>query len=74
MARTVNKEALDQKIAKAQDDVLKAKKRYDAAAENLRLLLEKREAIRNDELIKAVGKSERSYEEIMEFLQGGSEE
>lgn len=72
MARTTSKDALDIKITKAQEQVSRTKKQYDAALANLSDLLDKREALRRDELIKAMLKSERSYEEILEFLDTGS--
>lgn len=72
MARTTSKDALDIKITKAQEQVSRTKKQYDAALANLSDLLDKREALHRDELIKAMLKSERSYEEILEFLDTGS--
>ena len=43
MAREINAELLDTKIEKAQQDLVKAKHRYDAAAATLKDLLDKRE-------------------------------
>ena len=40
-------EALDEKIEKAEADVIAAKKKYDQATANLKELLDKRDAIRN---------------------------
>lgn len=37
---------------------------------NLQKLLEKRDALRNEELLSAVAKSARSYDEIMQYLSG----
>ena len=64
MARTrkTSKEALEEKIKKAEADVIVAKKKYD-----------KRDAIRKEEILSAVVKSGRSYEEIMNFLNAGSD-
>ena len=45
-----------------------AKKRYDHATAVLKELLDKRDAIRKDEILSAIVKSGRSYEEIMNFL------
>ena len=59
---------LDEKIEKAQDAVEKAKVRYDAAVKELRVLLEKKDAQRKQELLKAVENSPRSFDEIMAFL------
>ena len=57
-----------EKIEKAEADVIAAKKKYDQATANLKELLDKRDAIRKDEILSAIVKSGRSYEEIMNFL------
>ena len=44
--RQITAEALDEKISKAQDKLVATKKAYDEAAQELRNLLEKRDAIR----------------------------
>ena len=67
------KEALEEKIEKAEADVIAAKKKYDQATANLKELLDKRDAIRKEEILSAVVKSGRSYEEIMNFLNAGSD-
>ena len=71
MARTrkTSIEALEEKIEKAEKDVITAKKKYDEATANLKQLLDKRDALRKEELIVAVTKSSRSYEEILAFLE-----
>ena len=56
---------------KAEADVIAAKKKYDQATANLKELLDKRDAIRKEEILSAVVKSGRSYEEIMNFLNAG---
>ena len=68
MARMTSMEALDAKIEKAQAQVSKTKKQYDAAVAALSDLLDKRDALRRDELVKAIMKSERTYEEVLTFL------
>ena len=76
MARTrkTSKEALEEKIEKAEADVIAVKKKYDQAAANLKELLDKRDAIRKEEILSAVVKNEwQSYEEIMNFLNVGSD-
>ena len=76
MARTrkTSKEALEKKIKKAEADVIAAKKKYDQATANLKELLDKRDAIRKEEILSAVVKNEwQSYEEIMNFLNVGSD-
>ncbi|WP_230397661.1 hypothetical protein [Novisyntrophococcus fermenticellae] len=66
--RKNSKDALDEKIEKADADVIATKKKHDDATANLKQLLNKRDAIRKEELIAAVEKSGRSYEEILAFL------
>lgn len=67
--RKTSIEALEEKIEKAEKDVITAKKKYDEATANLKQLLDKRDALRKEELIAAVTKSSRSYEEILAFLE-----
>lgn len=69
MAREMNASLLDAKIEKAQDDLVKAKHRYDTVAATLKNLLDKRDALRQKKLLDAIAKSGRSYEEIMLYLQ-----
>lgn len=69
-----SREALDQKIEKAEVDVVLSKKRYDHVTAVLKALLDKRDAIRKDEILSAIVKSGRSYEEIMSFLNVGETE
>ena len=67
-------EALEEKIEKAEADVIAVKKKYDQATANLKELLDKRDAIRKEEILSAVVKNEwQSYEEIMNFLNVGSD-
>lgn len=74
MARTTSLEALEHKIEKAQEQVSKTKKQYDAAVAALSDLLDKREALQRDELVKAIMKSDRTYEEVLTFLDTGAGE
>lgn len=74
MARMTSMEALGNKIAKAQEQVSKAKRQYDDATSKLSDLLDKRDSLRRDELIKAIMKSDRTYEEVLEFLGDSSSE
>ena len=48
--RQITAEALEEKIAKAQDKLVAIKKAYDETAQELRNLLEKRDVFRKDEL------------------------
>ena len=68
MARTRRTISLDEKIEKAQAAVFRAKDKYDAAVEELNELLKKKREVQQQELLKAIEQSPRSYEEIMTFL------
>lgn len=61
-------QAVQAKIEKAQEAVSKKKKEYDEAIAVLSDLLDKWDALRRDELVKAIMKSDRTYEEVMAFL------
>jgi energy-converting hydrogenase A subunit M len=74
MARMTSMDALETKIEKAQEQVSRTKKQYDAALARLSDLLDKRDALRRDELVKAILKSDKTYEEVLEFLGSGHEE
>ena len=63
-----------EKIEKAQETVSKRKKAYDEAIAELSDLLDKRDALRRDEIVKAIMKSGRKYEEILAFLDNADEE
>ncbi len=73
MARVTTMKALEIKIEKAKETVSKKKKEYDAAIAVLSDLLDKQDALRRDELVKAIMKSDRTYEEVLEFLESGEE-
>jgi hypothetical protein len=73
MART-NMEALEHKIERAQEQVSRTKKQYDAAIAALSDLLDKRDALKRDELVKAIMKSDKTYDEVLAFLDGGTKE
>ncbi len=74
MARIISMESLDKKIEKAQELVSRKKKEYDAAVSALSDLLDKRDALQRDELVKAILKSDRTYEEVLAFLDTGDED
>lgn len=62
---------IDDKILKAQDEVAKAKEKYDAKVAILEELMAKKKAMQNEELLKLFANSNRSYDEIVEFLRSG---
>ena len=63
----------EDKINQQKEAVSKAKDRYDAAVAELEKLIKKRDEIRNKELLDAFASSDKSYDEIMEFLSGKSD-
>lgn len=67
MARTGDI-TLEQKIEKAQQAVIKTKEKYDEAAGELKKLPDKKEAARKNEIMAAIVKSKRSYDEILDFI------
>ena len=63
---------LDEQIEKAQERLAKAKAQYDSAAAELRKLLEERDARRQKLLMAAIAKSDKSFEDILRFLESKS--
>ena len=59
---------IDEKIEKAQEDVVRAKERYDKALESLRLLMEKKDEQKKEELISVIDDCGISYDEIIKML------
>ncbi len=74
MARMTSMEALESRIEKAQEKVSRAKKQYDDAIAVLSDLLDKRDALKRDELVKAIMKSDRTYDEVIAFLNNNAAE
>lgn len=68
MAKTRKRITIDEKIERQKEVVSKTKDKYDAALDELNRLMQKREEARRKELMDAFMKSERTYDEIMEFL------
>jgi len=70
MARTSEEKltAIDIKIEKMKKKADIAERRYQEVMDKLEGLMEKRDAIRNSELINAISTSDKTFEEIMEFL------
>lgn len=66
MAR--RKISIDDRIEQQKLVVSKAKDRYEAELEQLNQLMKKRDELRNKELRQAIEHSNRSFEEIMDFL------
>lgn len=66
MAR--RKISIDDRIEQQKLVVSKAKDRYEAELDQLNQLMKKRDELRNKELLQAIEHSNRSFEEIMDFL------
>ncbi len=73
MARTRRKISIDEKIGTAQEKVFRLKEQYDVAVSELNQLLKKKEELKKAELIEALEASRKSYDEILTFLQEGTE-
>ena len=72
--RMIGIDAVNQQIEAAEAEVIKAKKKYDEATDKLKSLLDKKKALQTEELMNAVMKSSRSYEEILRYIQSDSSE
>lgn len=68
MARRVV--TLEEKIEKAQINVVETKAKYDKAVDELEKLLTKRKERDNKQLLEAFSESEKTLAEVIEFLQG----
>lgn len=66
--RIIGIDAMNQQIEVAEAEVIKAKKKYDEATDKLKSLLDKKKALQTEELMNAVMKSSRSYEEILRYI------
>ena len=70
MARNISKESLEQKIAKTEKAISKNREQYDRLTAELEELHKRQKAIQNEELLKAIEESSKSYKEILDFIQG----
>lgn len=59
---------MEEQIQKAEEKVIKTKAAYDTAVESLQKLLDKRDAQRKDELWDAIIKSNKTYEDILQYV------
>lgn len=73
MARNISKEGLEQKIEKVEKAISRNREQYDRLTAELEELHKKQKAIQSEELMQAIAESTRSYEEILKFIQGGTE-
>ena len=68
MARA--RRSLDERIEEQKQVVSKAREHYEAEVNKLEQMMNKRDELQKKELMKAVEDSSRSFDEIMQFLQG----
>ena len=68
MARA--RRSLDERIEEQEQVVSKAREHYEAEVNKLEQMMNKRDELQKKELMKAVEDSSRSFDEIMQFLQG----
>jgi chromosome segregation ATPase len=68
MAKTRQSAAILDKIEKAQEKVVRSKERYDAAVTELKQLMDKKDAMMKGALMDAFTRSNKTYDEILEFL------
>ena len=64
MARQISMETLNAKIEKAEQNVARTKKAYEAATEEFKKLMDKRDAGKGAEIVNEIIKSGESAEEI----------
>lgn len=58
---------IDEKIAQAQEQIIKTKAKYDEAIAALEELLSKKRAMQNEELLRLFANSNRTYDEVVPF-------
>lgn len=61
---------IDERIERAEAEVVKYKTKYEKALSELKALVDKKRALKNAEVLAAIEKSPRTYDEILEFLKG----
>lgn len=59
---------LDQRIEKVRKRVEESKAAYDRASKELKNLLEKKKLIKADEIMDAIAKSGKTYEEVLQSI------
>ena len=69
-AKNISQESLEQKIVKIEKAISKNREQYDRLTAELEELHKKQKAIQSEELLKAIEGSSKSYEEILDFIQG----
>ena len=72
--KRIDIEAINQQIEVAQEAVIKAKQKYDAATDSLKELLDRKKTLQVEELTTAVMKSKHSYEDILRYIRSEIDE
>ena len=72
MPRTRKTISIDDKINEQKQVVSRAKAKYESALTELNDLMKERDEIRNKQLLEAITSSNRSFEEILEFIKDHS--
>lgn len=67
-------ELIEQDVIEAEEAVKKSKAKYEADLKLLKEKLEKRDAMRKEQLMKEIAKSSRTYEEIIQFIRSNQHE
>jgi hypothetical protein len=70
--RKTGAEGLEQKIEQAKQKVIKTKAAHERAVDELQVLLDKKKALQTEELMKAITESDKTFEEIMQFIGKGN--
>lgn len=74
MARTISRDALEQKISKLETAISRNRQQYDQLTKELKELLDKQKALQSEELMKAIADSTRGYEDILRYIKGETAE
>ena len=61
--------SIDAQIIACKNRIAKAKVRYDKLCDDLRMLQAERKLVMTQQILEAIKKSNRSYNELMNFLQ-----
>ena len=62
--------SIDEKIKKQKEVVASAKDKYDAAVNELNILIKKKQDLQGKELLNAFVNSDKSLDEILTFMKG----
>lgn len=66
--------SIDEKIKKQKEEVVTAKDKYDAAVNELNILIKKKQELQGKELLNAFVNSEKSLDEILAFMSRKNED